>query len=351
MSGDGAALPPYDGQAPGSAGGVRTGVSLKRTAFLSSLGGAAAVGAAGVPAFAQSAPKILVGYWPVAAALPFFVSDKMGYFKDAGVDVELVKFADQVKVTEALLAGRINASATGTGSTQLALAEIAQPDFFKILSANLSSDKSILDEVIVAKDAPYKKISDLKGKKLATGVGPQALIEAKIVYGKNGLDTDSIQQLAPAQHIAALASGQIDAAYTYEPNGTVGTLNGTTRVLEAGVRSHYLLGNPSAPWYGGAAVITTDLIKSSPLTVKKYIVGMKRGFIDVRKNIDAARVAYESYTTFDKKLAEAIPPISYTIYDEFKPSDVQYFQDNFDLFYAQKIFTRKLDLKSMLYTA
>jgi NitT/TauT family transport system substrate-binding protein len=338
-------------QASAVAGAVLSGAPLKRTAFLSVLGSAAALGGTGLPALAQSGPKILVGYWPVAAALPFFVADKNGYFKDAGVDVELVKFADQVKVTEALLAGRINASATGTGSTQLALAEIAQPDFFKILAANLSSDKSVLDEVIVAKDAPYKKISDLKGKKLATGVGPQAMIEAKIVFGKNGLDTESIQELAPAQHIAAIASGQIDAAYTYEPNGTVGTLNGTTRILEAGVRSHYLLGNPAAPWYGGAAVVTTDLIKSNPAAIKKYIAGMKRGFIDVRRNIDGARVAYESYTTFDKKLAEAIPPISYTIYDEFKPSDVQYFQDNFDLFYAQKIFTRKLDLKSMLYTA
>lgn len=323
---------------------------MKRDAFLTTLGAASAVGATGLPAFAQSSPKILVGYWPVAAALPFFVADKMGFFKDAGVDVELVKFADQVKVTEALLAGRINATATGTGSTQLALAEIAQPNFFKIFGANLSSEKSILDEVIVAKDAPYKKISDLKGKKVATGVGPQAMIEAKIIFAKNGVDAQPIE-LSPAQHIAAVAAGQVDAAYTYEPNGTVGTMNGTIRVLESGVRSKYMLGNGNAPWYGGAAVLTTEYIKSNGPAVKKYVTGMKRGFDEVRKNITAARAVYLNYTTYDKKLAEAIPAISYTLYDEFKPSDVQYFQDNFDLFFAQKIFTRKLDLKSMLYTA
>lgn len=322
---------------------------MKRQLFLSSLGAATTVGAGGLPAFAQTSPKILVGYWPVAAALPFFVADKMGFFKDAGADVELVKFADQVKVTEALLAGRINATATGTGSTQLALAQIAQPNLFKILGANLSSEKSILDEVIVAKDSPYKKISDLKGKKIATGVGPQAMIEAKIIFAKNGIDTQPIE-LSPAQHIAAVASGQVDAAYTYEPNGTVGTLNGTIRVLESGVRSKYMLGNGNAPWYGGAAVITTDTIKSSSPAVKKYIAGMKRGVEEVRKNITAARAVYPSYTTFDTKLAEAIPAISYTLYDEFKPSDIKYFQDNFDLFFAQKIFTHKLDVKSMIYT-
>ncbi|MDB5092183.1 MAG: transporter substrate-binding protein, partial [Candidatus Eremiobacteraeota bacterium] len=106
---------------------------MKRSTFLTAAGAAGAAGVLGVsgtPALAQSGAKILVGYWPVAAALPFFVAAQMGYWKDAGVDVELVKFADQVKVTEALLAGRINATATGTGSTQLALAELASPNFF-----------------------------------------------------------------------------------------------------------------------------------------------------------------------------------------------------------------------------
>jgi NitT/TauT family transport system substrate-binding protein len=200
-----------------------------------------------------------------------------------------VKFADQVKVTEALLAGRINATATGTGSTQLALAELASPNFFKILGANLSSEKSVLDEIIVAKDAPYKKISDLKGKRLATGTGPQVALEAKLIFAKNGVD-GVVMQLVPSQHVASIAAGQIDAAYTYEPNGTVGRLNGTTRTLETGVRSKYLLGDANAPWYGGAAVVTTDVIKTQPAAVKKYIAGMKRGFDEVRKNINAARV-------------------------------------------------------------
>jgi NitT/TauT family transport system substrate-binding protein len=313
-------------------------------------GSAAAVAALGAPALAQSAPKILVGYWPVAAALPFFVMEHNGYWKGAGVDVELVKFADQVKVTEALLAGRITATATGTGSTQLATAQIAQPDLFKILAANLSSEKSILDEFIVAKGAPYKKLSDLKGKKVATGVGPQALLEAKLILAKAGVDTTPIE-LSPAQHIAALTSGQIDAAYTYEPNGTVGRLSGATQVLESGVRSKYLLGDGNAPWYGGAAVITTDYIKAQPAATKKFIVGMKRGFEEVRKNLDASRAVFQSYTTFDKALAEAIPAIAYTQYDEFKPSDIKYFQDNFDLFQAQKILSRKLEVAGMLYKA
>ena len=76
---------------------------------------------------------------------------------------------------------------------------------------------------------------------------------------------------------------------------------------------------------------------------------MKRGFDEVRKNLNAARAVYPAYTTFDAKLAEAIPAISYTLYDEFKPSDIRYFQDNYDLFYSQKIFSRPLQVASMIY--
>jgi NitT/TauT family transport system substrate-binding protein len=324
---------------------------LERRSFIGATAAAVAAGSLGRPAGAQSGSKILVGYWPISAALPFFVADKNGYWKDAGVSVELVKFADQVKVTEALLAGRIQATATGTGSTQLATAEIAQPNFFKILGANLSSDKSILDSFIVAKGAPYKKIADLKGKKVACGVGPQAVVEATIILQKAGASDVTPQELSPAQHIAAVASGQVDAAYTYEPNGTIGRIQGLVDFLEVGVRSRYLLGNASAPWYGGASVITTEFMKSDPAGTKKFVTGMKKGFEAVRKDINAARTAYTAYTPYDAKLVEAILPISYTLFDEFKPADVQFFQDNYDLFFSKNILTRKLSVASMLYKA
>ena len=322
---------------------------MKRRSFLGSAGAAVAAASVAPAARAQAPAKILVGYWPISSALPFFVADHNGFWKDAGIDVELVKFSDQVKVTEALLAGRIQATATGTGSTQLALAQIAQPDFFRILGANLSSDKSILDEFIVAKGAPYKKVGDLKGKKVATGVGPQALLEATLILRNAGVTDVTPVELSPAQHVAAVSSGQVDASYSYEPNGTVGRLSGLIDILEVGVRSKYLLGNASAPWYGGAAVLTSEFIKSDPASTKKYIAGLKRAMDEVRKNGTAARAIYPSYTPYDTKLSEAIPPITYTLYDEFKPADIGFFQANYDLFYNQKILSQKLSVATMLY--
>ena len=64
---------------------------------------------------AQSTPKIRIGYWPIAAGLPFYAALEKGYFKEAGLDVEGVKFASAAQIMEAMLAGRCDGSANGTG--------------------------------------------------------------------------------------------------------------------------------------------------------------------------------------------------------------------------------------------
>ena len=95
--------------------------------------GAAAVGAALALAGAaprvraQSGPKIRIGYWPIAAGLPFYVAIEKGYFKEAGLDVEALKFAGAQQVMEAVLSGRADGTSNGTGSANIAICELAQP--------------------------------------------------------------------------------------------------------------------------------------------------------------------------------------------------------------------------------
>ena len=52
--------------------------------------GAAGLGVLAAPAIvrAQGGPKIRIGFWPVAAGLPFFAAVEKGYFKEAGLEVQ-----------------------------------------------------------------------------------------------------------------------------------------------------------------------------------------------------------------------------------------------------------------------
>lgn len=68
----------------------------------------------------------------------------------------------------------------------------------------------------------------------------------RAVLERAGSKNNQIIELPIAQHVAAIAAGQVDAVYTLEPTGTVGRLNGTTRNLEVGVIAKYVLGDPMA---------------------------------------------------------------------------------------------------------
>ena len=294
--------------------------------------------------------KILIGYWPIASGLPLYVGLERGIFKDAGLPVEGAKFASAQQVAEAMISGRIHGSANGTASAALALAEITSPNLFKIICSNPSNRKLVLDEFVVPKDSPVKSIGELAGKKVCSGPGIQNVTLAKVILEKNGIASPQVTELPIGQHVPALAAGQVDAAYTLEPTGTAGRLKGLTRVLEPGVIAKYVLGDPDAPWFGGSASITTAFMKDKPELAKKYVAAYAKCVDWVRRNPDESRKHMDGFTAIEEALVKEVPLSGFTLYNEFSASDVAYFQKFFDVFTDRKIFNKKLDVKSLLYT-
>lgn len=303
------------------------------------------------PTDSENSGKISIGFWPVASGLPLFVADKKGYFKDAGLTVEAVKFASPNQVAEALIAGRLQGTGNGVASGVLGLSEITSPGLFKIIAANPSNVDYKLDQVIVAKDGPIQSIADLNGKKFAAGPGAQNLAIAQAILAAAGVTNPQVQQLEIRQHVAALESGQIDAAYTLEPTGTVGETKGITRTLENGVVSKYVLGDPKAPWFGGAAALSSKFIEQYPDATKAYIEAYRRAVQDIRDNPDEVRQYLMGYTAIEGDLVQKVPLISYTMYDEFKPEDVSYFQKFFDFMTEKAVFSKPVNVNNLLYKA
>ncbi len=307
----------------------------------------------GAPALlcAQTGPKIRIGYWPIAAGLPFYAAVELGYFKEAGLNVEVLKFAGAQQIMEGMLADRCDGSANGTGSGNLAIGEIAAPGTFKIFCANPSNVKNVLDEVIVPTASTAKTMADLKGKRVGSGPGIQNVTLAKTILERGGATGATVVELPIGQHVAALAAGQLDACYTLEPTGTIGRLNGTTKVLEAGVISRYVLGDANAPWFGGSASLTSAFIKKNPEEARKFITAYGKGVAYVRAKSAEARQYLKGYTAIEGALTGEVPLAAYTMYNEFTPADIAHFQKFFDLFSEKGIFTSRLMVDSMMYKA
>jgi NitT/TauT family transport system substrate-binding protein len=312
--------------------------------------GAAGLATLAMPSLVRAqGAKIRVGYWPIAAGLPFYAAVEQGYFKAAGLDVEVQRYAGAQQIMEAMLAERCDGSANGTGSANIAIGEIAAPGTFKIFCSNPSNQKNVLDEVLVPTSSTAKVMADLKGKRVASGPGIQNVTLAKTVLERGGATGATVVELPIGQHVAALAAGQVDGCYTLEPTGTIGRMNGTTRVLEAGVIAKYVLGDPMAPWFGGSASLTGAFIKKNPEVAKKFIAAYGQGVTYVRTKPDEARQYLKGYTAIEGKLTSEVPLAAYTMYNEFTPADVAHFQKFFDLFAEKGIFSSRLMVDSMLY--
>ncbi|MDB5873861.1 MAG: transporter substrate-binding protein [Ramlibacter sp.] len=325
--------------------------AISRRAVLQTGAAGAALAVLGAPRMtrAQATPKIRVGYWPIAAGLPFYAAVEKGYFKEAGLDVEAIKFAGAQQIMEAMLSGRCDGSANGTGSANLAVGEIAAPGTFKIFASNPSNVKNVLDQFLVPIGSTVKSISELSGKRVASGPGIQNVTLAKTVLERAGATGVTVIELPIGQHVASLAAGQVDAVYTLEPTGTIGRLNGTTRMLEAGVIAKYILGDPMAPWFGGSASLKSEFVQKYPAEAKKFVTAYAKGIALVRSNPADARQYLKGYTAIEGPLTSEVPLAAYTLYNEFTAKDIAHFQKFFDLFSEKGIFPSRLMVDTMLY--
>ncbi|MET0261569.1 MAG: ABC transporter substrate-binding protein [Rariglobus sp.] len=173
-----------------------------------------------------SAAPLKVAYsdWPGWTA--FAIAEQKGWFKEAGVEVELLWF-EYGPSMEAFTAGKVDAVMVTNGDGLVTGAGGAKN------VAILITDYSNGNDMVVAKPG-IKSLKDLKGKKIGLEVGfvPHLLL-------LNGLQKagmkESDVELVPtptSQTPQVLASGQVDAIAAWQPNSgqALTALPGSTAV-------------------------------------------------------------------------------------------------------------------------
>jgi NitT/TauT family transport system substrate-binding protein len=323
-----------------------------RRTMLKSTFAAAAVAATSIaPGAAAQEKKLLIGYWPIAAGLPFYSALNEGMFKSAGVNVEAVRFAGPNQVVEALIAGRIDGCANGVAITALALADALSPGLLKLVCLNFADEKYVLDQVIVPAGSSIKSIKELSGKKVACGPGINNITLAKTIMERSGNTNVQVVELPIGQLIPALAAGQVDAAYVLEPTAVIGRIQGFTRSLGAGVVSRYALGDPNIPWIGGAAALSATALKEKAALVPGFLKGYDAGVDYVRKNGLQANKHLTGYTALEGAIAKEVPVSGFITHKEVQGKDIAAVQKLFDLFTERKVIDKPVNAAQLLYKA
>ena len=165
---------------------------------------------------ANKITTLRVGYLPVPGHAKFFVAKEEGFFKDEGLDVQLIEFTNSADGLAALRANKLDLGAFGTTAP---LVHIAKGADISIIGGVMGEDAAIIAR---PEDAgAIHSVADLKGKKVATvrlATGDAVFRGALNAAGINWkTDLQIFELKSPTAVLEAVKSGQVYAGVIWGP--------------------------------------------------------------------------------------------------------------------------------------
>ena len=159
-------------------------------------------------------PTVKIVYWRSIDDLPLYVGVEKGFFKEAGVNVELEYIKGESNVLAAVLRGDVDAGYISLASL-IKLAEKKVP--IKVVMWMGHAHEKTKCGIHVGASSKYRKLEDLKGIRLATSGSINSKTMLTHALKKGGYTMKDIRPLwggqpdNPMQYEAALKSGGVDA--------------------------------------------------------------------------------------------------------------------------------------------
>jgi NitT/TauT family transport system substrate-binding protein len=234
-----------------------------------------------VPAEAGSgsAKKVKVAYIGLTCEAAMFVAQEKGFFKEEGLDVELVK-TDWDGLRDGLGLGRFDANYT---LIMYLLKPIEQGLDVKITGGIHTGCL----RVQVGAESGIEKVEDLRGKKIGIPtMGSPPFLFASRVLAARGLDPKKdVEWVTVAPDVSALAleNGQIDAVADSEPIGSILAAQEKVRTI-----ADQAVDAPYKDEYCCAAVVSGQFAARDPEAAAKVTRALLKGAMWVDENPTAA---------------------------------------------------------------
>ncbi len=277
---------------------------MHRRSFL-----AASVAAAVAPEVLAQAPEkqkvtIAVGGKNLFYYLPLTIAEQRGYFKEAGLNVEIVDFAGGSRALQAVVGGSADVV---SGAYEHTINLQSKKQYFTAFVLQGQAPQIVLG-VSNRTMAGFKGVADLKGKKIGvTAPGSSTNMVANFVLAKVGLKPSDVSFIGvggAAGAVAAFKSGQIDAIANLDP--VIATLerDNDIRVVTDTRSTKDTAALFGGPMPAGCLYAPEEFIRKNPNTVQALATAMVRavrwiqdaGPSEIIKNVP------ESYLLGDRAL-------------------------------------------------
>jgi NitT/TauT family transport system substrate-binding protein len=215
--------------------------------------------------------RLAVGGKPALFYLPLTVTERLGYFRDQGLNVEIADFPGGARALQALIGGSADV-VTGSYDHTIQMQAKNQPIVALVL---LGRFPGYVLAVLAGKARSYRSPADLKGMKIGvTAPGSSTHFMAQHLLVQHGLGRDDASFIgigAGASAVAAVKRGEIDALVNVDPVISLLESEGLIRVVAdtrtlAGTREVFGGVYPAAVLYA-----TASFVDKNPSTVQALV--------------------------------------------------------------------------------
>lgn len=158
--------------------------------------------------------KIAVSTTPLSA--PFYVAKDQGYFKEQGLDVELIDTVGGHRCLQSILDKKV---VMGTVSDYPIMLKSFQRQDYVVVTTFVTATNDV--KLIANKSKGINSPSDLKGKTVGTVIGASShfFLDQFLIFNGMSLADVNVIHLKADDMPAALKNGTVDALSVWEPYG------------------------------------------------------------------------------------------------------------------------------------
>lgn len=171
------------------------------------------------PAHAQDLPVVRVAFLPFSYSAQVLYAQDMGFFKKAGISVDLQSIAYGAAVATAVASGAVDIGIATI--TTLAIAHSKNIPFIIVSpAAEYIAAQPAAGWLFVGNQTTIQKGADMNGKTVGTpGLATMGEYGVRAWVDANGGDSNTLKfvEMPFSQMPAAFATGRIDAAFVGEP--------------------------------------------------------------------------------------------------------------------------------------
>jgi NitT/TauT family transport system substrate-binding protein len=242
--------------------------------------------------------RVALGPW--VGFGPLYLARDKGFFKEQGVEVDLIVLTGVAERNSALKSGKLHALA-------------APVDYFALSAGNgmpativMAIDESVGGDGIVTRQS-IKSFADLRGKRVAAQKGLPSDFFLRALLQENGINIEEINyiDMETAQAGAAFLTGDLDAAVVWEPWLTRATEQGNGHIL-ASTRDHRNL-------IVDCLAFNQSLIRTKPDDVHRIVNAILKAIEYANANpVEASEVVAKYFEVDPKKYRAVLEGVEFS---------------------------------------